>query len=49
MSLIMMSSLHHQDVQRMNKRLKNYPDPVEVVNKYGVDALRWVGCCILYI
>ena len=27
----------------MSKRLKNYPDPVEVVNKYGADALRWVG------
>ena len=27
----------------MSKRLKNYPDPVEVVNKYGADALRLVG------
>ena len=27
----------------MSKRLKNYPDPVEVVNKYGADALRSVG------
>lgn len=27
----------------MSKRLKNYPDPVEVVNKFGADALRWVG------
>ena len=27
----------------MSKRLKNYPDPIEVVNKYGADALRWVG------
>lgn len=24
----------------MSKRLKNYPDPVMVVNKYGADALR---------
>lgn len=24
----------------MSKRKKNYPDPVEVVNKYGADALR---------
>ena len=31
----------------MSKRLKNYPDPVEVVNKYGVDALRWVGLLAL--
>ena len=26
----------------MSKRLKNYPDPVDVVNKFGADALRWV-------
>lgn len=26
--------------QKMSKRLKNYPDPVEIVNKYGADALR---------
>ena len=24
----------------MSKRLKNYPDPVAVVNKHGADALR---------
>ena len=24
----------------MSKRLKNYPDPVEVVKKHGADALR---------
>lgn len=24
----------------MSKRLKNYPDPVEVINEYGSDALR---------
>ncbi|KXZ40919.1 hypothetical protein GPECTOR_1309g555 [Gonium pectorale] len=24
----------------MSKRLKNYPDPTEVVDKYGADALR---------
>ncbi|XP_065901087.1 isoleucine--tRNA ligase, cytoplasmic-like isoform X3 [Dysidea avara] len=29
-----------KDGQKMSKRLKNYPDPVEVVNKYGADALR---------
>ncbi|MCX6702637.1 MAG: class I tRNA ligase family protein [Candidatus Wolfebacteria bacterium] len=27
--------------QKMSKRLKNYPDPMEVVNKYGADALRY--------
>jgi isoleucyl-tRNA synthetase len=26
--------------QKMSKRLKNYPDPMEIVNKYGADALR---------
>ena len=28
------------DGQKMSKRLKNYPDPVNVVNKFGADALR---------
>ncbi|XP_078470570.1 isoleucine--tRNA ligase, cytoplasmic isoform X1 [Lampetra planeri] len=28
------------DGQKMSKRKKNYPDPVEVVNRYGADALR---------
>lgn len=27
--------------QKMSKRLKNYPDPHEVLNKYGADALRF--------
>ncbi|MBU2579188.1 isoleucine--tRNA ligase [Patescibacteria group bacterium] len=27
--------------QKMSKRLKNYPDPSEVINKYGADALRY--------
>ncbi|MSU56067.1 MAG: hypothetical protein EXS51_02035 [Candidatus Taylorbacteria bacterium] len=26
---------------KMSKRLKNYPDPLEVVGKYGADALRY--------
>ncbi len=26
--------------QKMSKRLKNYPDPMDIVNKYGADALR---------
>lgn len=29
-----------EDGQKMSKRLKNYPDPMEVVNNYGSDALR---------
>lgn len=28
------------DGHKMSKRKKNYPDPLEVVNKYGADALR---------
>ncbi|XP_046393549.1 isoleucine--tRNA ligase, cytoplasmic isoform X2 [Ischnura elegans] len=28
------------DGQKMSKRKKNYPDPMEVVGKYGSDALR---------
>lgn len=28
------------DGQKMSKRKKNYPDPLEVVNQYGADALR---------
>jgi leucyl-tRNA synthetase len=29
------------DGKKMSKRLKNYPDPTEVVDKYGSDALRY--------
>ncbi len=29
-----------KDGQKMSKRLKNYPDPQEVIEKYGADALR---------
>ena len=32
----------------MSKRKKNYPDPNEVVNKYGADALRYVQYSILF-
>merc|ERR550539_778785 len=28
------------DGQKMSKRKKNYPDPLDVVNKYGADAVR---------
>jgi isoleucyl-tRNA synthetase len=30
-----------EDGKKMAKKLKNYPDPMEVVNKYGSDALRF--------
>jgi len=29
-----------EDGQKMSKRLKNYPDPMEVIATYGADALR---------
>ena len=29
-----------EDGQKMSKKLKNYPDPMEIVGKYGADALR---------
>eukprot|EP00917_Polyrhabdina_sp_WS-2016_P022233 GHVP01048280.1.p1 GENE.GHVP01048280.1~~GHVP01048280.1.p1 ORF type:complete len:1092 (+),score=217.28 GHVP01048280.1:19-3294(+) len=28
------------DKKKMSKRLKNYPEPTEIANKYGADALR---------
>lgn len=28
------------DGSKMSKRKKNYPDPMEIVGKYGADALR---------
>ncbi|MFA7252734.1 MAG: class I tRNA ligase family protein [Candidatus Paceibacterota bacterium] len=30
-----------EDGQKMSKRLKNYPDPMDIVNKYSADALRY--------
>ena len=30
-----------EDGQKMSKKLKNYPDPLEVVSRYGADALRF--------
>ncbi|MBI5401693.1 class I tRNA ligase family protein, partial [Candidatus Wolfebacteria bacterium] len=29
-----------EDGQKMSKRLKNYPDPMDIINKYGADAIR---------
>ncbi len=29
-----------EDGRKMSKRLKNYPDPMEIVNEFGSDALR---------
>jgi len=30
-----------EDGKKMSKRLKNYPDPTEIFDKYGADALRF--------
>ncbi len=30
-----------EDGKKMSKRLQNYPDPMEVIEKYGADALRF--------
>jgi len=30
-----------ENYQKLSKRLKNYPDPVEVFDTHGADALRW--------
>ncbi len=30
-----------EDGKKMSKRLNNYPDPVEVMEKYGADAVRY--------
>jgi len=30
-----------EDGQKMSKKLKNYPDPQDIIDKYGVDALRY--------
>ena len=30
-----------EDGKKMSKRLKNYPDPMDIIEKYGADALRY--------
>jgi isoleucyl-tRNA synthetase len=30
-----------EDGKKMSKKLKNYPDPMDIVHKYGADALRF--------
>jgi isoleucyl-tRNA synthetase len=30
-----------EDGQKMSKKLKNYPDPMQVIQKYGADSLRY--------
>ncbi len=40
-SVIVNGLILAEDGQKMSKKLKNYPDPMEVVEKYGADALRY--------
>jgi isoleucyl-tRNA synthetase len=30
-----------EDGKKMSKKLKNYPDPVDLINRYGADAIRF--------
>ena len=39
-NLIVNGMVLASDGKKMSKRLKNYPDPMEVVNAHGADALR---------
>lgn len=39
-NLIVNGMVLASDGKKMSKRLKNYPDPVKVIDKYGADALR---------
>ncbi|MEI6864076.1 MAG: class I tRNA ligase family protein [Candidatus Adlerbacteria bacterium] len=33
--------INASDGKKMSKRLKNYPDPLDLIDKYGVDSLRY--------
>ena len=41
-NLIVTGLILAEDGKKMSKSLKNYPDPNEVIDKYGADALRCV-------
>ncbi len=40
-SVIVNGIILAEDGQKMAKRLKNYPDPMEIIQRYGADALRY--------
>ncbi|MBI5004863.1 MAG: class I tRNA ligase family protein [Candidatus Lloydbacteria bacterium] len=40
-SVIVNGLILAEDGQKMSKRLKNYPDPADIINAYGADALRY--------
>jgi len=39
-NLIVNGTVLAEDGKKMSKRLRNYPDPVDIVNKFGADAVR---------
>jgi len=41
MNVIVNGIVLAQDGKKMSKRLKNYPDPEEMIQKYGADAMRY--------
>ena len=40
-NVIVNGTILAEDGQKMSKRLKNYPDPMDVVHTYGADSLRY--------
>jgi len=40
-NVIVNGSVLAEDGKKMSKRLNNYPDPMEVMEKYGADAVRY--------
>ncbi len=40
-SVIVNGTILAESGQKMSKKLRNYPDPMEIVDKYGADAMRF--------
>lgn len=40
-NIIVNGTVLAEDGKKMSKRLKNYPDPMELMDKYGADAMRF--------
>lgn len=47
-NLIVNGHVMAADGKKMSKRLKNYPDPNDVIKKYGADCLRYTLKRILF-
>ena len=41
MNCIVNGTVLAEDGKKMSKRLKNYPEPLEVVERHGADAVRF--------